>query len=159
MPNICFPGFWRIFTGRRSGRQSLASIVSSPLQTGDLGAPLETVIDSHVKLQAASRRGSFPHGLTGCNFCPESGASFHHFPNPNLNSPKTPLLHPAHNKKTNTANAKLINRTPAARAPERCRMPRREYCAPYVSDLTITLGVDGTCPPLPSPLLQWLLLS
>lgn len=30
--------------------------------------PLETMIDSHVKLQKASRRHFFPHGLTGCNF-------------------------------------------------------------------------------------------
>lgn len=30
--------------------------------------PLETVIDSHVKLQGAARRGLFPCGLTDCMF-------------------------------------------------------------------------------------------
>lgn len=39
-----------------------------PATDNGFRSPLETVIDSHVKLQRASRRGLFPRGLTGCNF-------------------------------------------------------------------------------------------
>lgn len=66
---------------------------------------------------------------------PESGASIPLFPSPNVTVPK----HPCAEQKPNAANAKLINRTPAAWASERYTMPRRKYSALYVSIVTTVL--------------------
>lgn len=84
--------------------------------------PLETVIDSHVKLQSTTRRGLFPRGLPGCNF-PESSASIPLFQSPNLIVLKCPCVLGAE-QKPNVANANLINRTPAAWSSERHAVPR-----------------------------------
>lgn len=94
--------------------------------------PLQTVIDSHVKLQGASLV------VWLAVIFPESGASIPLFPSPNLTVLKHPCALGAQ-QKPNAANAKLINRTPAAWASERHTIPRRKYSALYVSIVAVML--------------------
>lgn len=110
-----------------------------PTTDKGLRGPLETMIDSHVKLQRASRRGFFPLGLTGCNFS-ESGASIPLFLSSNLTVLKHPCALGAE-QKPNAANAKLINRTPAAWASDRHTMPRRKYSVRvYCDNVLVSMG-------------------
>lgn len=103
------------------------------------------MIDSHVKLHRASGRGCFPLAVWLAVILPESGARIPLVPSPNLTVLKHPCALGAE-QKPNAANAKLINRTPAAWASERHTMPRRKYRALYVSIVTIMLWCQWDMP-------------
>lgn len=67
MLDICFQSFGEYLLRNRAVA-NLWRCCFIPTTDKGFRSPLETVIDSHVKLQRASRRGFFPCGLTGCNF-------------------------------------------------------------------------------------------
>lgn len=76
----------------------------------------------------------------------ESGARIPLFLSPNLTVLKHPCALGAE-QKPNVANAKLINRIPAAWASEWHAMPRRKYSALYISIVTlVSMGHDRIGP-------------
>lgn len=71
---------------------------------------------------------------------PESGASIPLFGSPNLTVLKHPCALDAE-QKPNAANAKLINRTPAAWVSDRHTMPRRKYSVRvYCDNVLVSMG-------------------